>query len=271
MAPTMMAPTRMGRSGSPATRPAWPPRIHRLLLEDLTLSLKLGWRDFLAAPTQLFFLCLVYPALGFVMARAAAGGALLPLVWPLLAGFALVGPVLAVGLYEMSRRRELGFTVTWRDMLGVLRSPALGGVFLLGLSLVATFVVWIGVARWLYEALMGPAVPADFGAMLHGILNTSQGWALIVLGNLVGAVFALWVLAISLVSFPMMLDRDVTPGQAVQASLNAFRANPATLTLWGVIVGLMLFGGMALLGVGLAVALPVLGHATWHLYRRLVL
>jgi uncharacterized membrane protein len=247
------------------------PRINRVDLGDLALSLKRGWKDFLAAPTQLFFLCLVYPAFGFVLGRAAAGNALLPLVWPLLAGFALVGPILAIGLYEVSRRRELGFPATWRDMFGVLKSPAIGGIFLLGLSLVATFVVWIGVARWLYHAFMGPEAPLAFGGMISEVFHTPHGWMLILVGNLVGACFALWVLAASLVSFPMMLDREVSPGEAVQASLAAFRANPVTLTVWGVIVGVLIFGGMALLGVGLAVVLPVLGHATWHLYRRLVL
>lgn len=246
------------------------PQINRVELGDLTLSLRQGWNDFLAAPTQLFFLCLIYPAFGFVLGRAAAGNALVPLVWPLLAGFALVGPVVALGLYELSRRRELGFAVTWRDMFSVLRSPALGGIILLGLSLLATFVVWIGVARWLYDTIMGPEGPLAFGDMVREILRTREGWMLILVGNLVGACFALWVLAVSVVSFPMMLDRDATAGQAVQASFAAFRANPGVLTVWGVLVGVLLFAGMALLGVGLAVALPVLGHATWHLYRRLV-
>jgi uncharacterized membrane protein len=247
------------------------PHINHIGLGDLGLSLKRGWQDFLAAPTQIFFLCLVYPVFGFVISRAAAGNALLPLVWPMLAGFALVGPVTALGLYEMSRKRELGVPVTWRDMFGVLKSPAIVGIFLLGLSLVATFVVWILVARLLYQGFMGPGAPLAFGSMMNELFNTREGWMLILVGNLVGACFALWVLAVSVVSFPMMLDREVSPGQAVQTSMAAFRANPVTLTVWGVIVGVLLFAGMALIGVGLAVALPVLGHATWHLYRRLVL
>ena len=246
-------------------------QIRRIDLGDLAQSLKRGWDDFLAAPTQIFFLCLVYPAFGFVLASAAAENALLPLVWPALAGFALVGPVLAIGLYEISRRRELGLPAAWNDMFRVLRSPAVWGIFLLGLSLVATFVIWIGVARMLYMAFMGPVAPESLGAMMGGVLRTREGWMLLLVGNLVGACFALWVLMVSLVSFPMMLDRDVTPGHAIQASLAAFRANPVTLTLWGVIVGVLLFAGMAVLGVGLAVAMPVLGHATWHLYRRLVI
>ncbi len=246
------------------------PQIRRIHLGDLAVALRWGWEDFLAAPTQIFFLCLIYPIFGLVIGRAAAGSAMLPLVWPLLAGFALVGPVLALGIYELSRRRELGFAVTWRDMFGVLRSPAIGGILLMSLSLAATFVVWIGVARGLFHAFMGPELHTSFGDMIAEILHTRRGLGLISVGNLVGACFALWGLAVSLVSFPMMLDRHVTAGEAVYTSLVAFRANPVILTVWGVIVGVLLFTGMALLGVGLALVLPVLGHATWHLYRRLV-
>lgn len=246
------------------------PQVNRIGMGDLKLALKRGWYDFLASPTQLFFLCLIYPVLGFVIGSAAAGNALLPLVWPLLAGFALVGPVVALGLYEVSRLREHGYPAGWRDMFGVLKSPAIGGILLLGVSLFATLAVWLGVARWLYHAFMGPETPPAMDEMLAGILGTSQGWMLILVGNLVGAIFALWVLAVSVVSFPLMLDREVSAGTAVQTSMAAFRANPVTLTAWGAFVGVALMAGMALLGVGLAVVLPVLGHATWHLYRRLV-
>ncbi|TCH99597.1 DUF2189 domain-containing protein [Roseococcus sp. SYP-B2431] len=258
----------MARTAYAAPGAAAQPRINRIAPADLWLSLRQGWADFMAAPTQIFFLCLVYPVFGLVLARAAAGGALLPLVWPLLTGFALVGPVAALGLYEMSRRRELGFAVTWRDMFGVLRSPAVVGILLLGLALVAILVVWLGAARLLYHGLMGPEVPATIAALRDQLL-TREGLMLAVLGHLMGAGFALLVLAVSVVSFPMMLDREVSPGEAVQTSLAAFCANPFVLTLWGVVVAVLLFVGMATL-VGLAVALPVLGHATWHLYRRLV-
>ncbi|MDB5415544.1 MAG: hypothetical protein JWR10_3879 [Rubritepida sp.] len=247
------------------------PHINRIGVGDLWVSLRRGWTDFMATPTQLIFLCLIYPIVGFVLARAAAGSALLPLVYPLLAGFALVGPLAALGLYELSRRRELGDAVSWRDMFGVLRSPAIIGIAILGIALLAVFALWLGAARGLYNLIMGPDLPLGASALLSEVLHTSQGHLLIVVGNLVGAGFALLVLASTVVSFPMMLERDVTPGEAVQTSLVAFRRNPWVLTLWGVIVAVMLAVGMLLLFVGLAVVLPVLGHATWHLYRRLVL
>ncbi len=246
------------------------PLINRINVTDVTESLRLGWADFKKSPTQIVFLCLIYPIVGFVLGRAAAGGALLPLVYPLLAGFALIGPLAALGIYEMSRRQEQGLPVSWVNMFGVLHSPAIWSIAALAVGLVLIFLLWLTVARGLFHLVMGADLPAGFGEMLSQVLGTSQGMTLILLGNVIGAGFALAVLAMSVVSFPMLLDRDVTPAEAVRTSLAAFRANPVPLILWGVIVALTLAVGMALLFVGLAVALPVLGHATWHLYRRLV-
>lgn len=246
------------------------PQIRRIGFHDLTESLRLGWADFTAAPTQIIFLCLIYPVMGFILGSAAAGGAMLPLVYPLLAGFALVGPVAALGIYELSRRREMGLSASWTDMFGVLRSPAIFSIALLALGLLAIFALWLGTARGLYLVTMGSAPPAGPMAMLSEILGTSRGMALLILGNLAGAAFAVLVLATSVVSFPMLLDRDVTPAMAVETSWEAYRANRLVLTAWGVIVAVLLALGMALLFVGLAVVLPLLGHATWHLYRRLI-
>jgi len=246
------------------------PRINRISISDVTESLRLGWADFKNTPTQIVFLCLIYPIVGFVLGRAAAGGAMLPLVYPLLAGFALIGPLAALGIYELSRRKEQGLPVSWLNMFGVLRSPAILSIAALAVGLVVIFLLWLTVARGLFHLIMGPDLPAGFGEMLSQVFGTSQGLTLIVMGNVVGAGFALAVLAMTVVSFPMLLDRDVAPGEAVRTSLAAFRANVMPLLLWGVIVALTLAAGMALLFVGLAVALPVLGHATWHLYRRLV-
>ncbi|MBX9751467.1 MAG: DUF2189 domain-containing protein [Roseococcus sp.] len=245
-------------------------RIRRITVADLGAALRAGWADFTAAPTQIIFLCLIYPVLGFILGSAAAGSHLLPMVYPLLAGFALLGPLAALGIYELSRRREAGLSVGWADMFGVLRSPAILSIVALGVLLLGIFVLWLLSARGLYWATMGDAVPAGPQALWNEVLGTRQGLVLILLGNLVGAAFAVLVLALSIVSFPMLLDRDVTPGKAMRISLATFRANWAVLLVWGVIVAGLLAAGMALLFVGLAVVLPLLGHATWHLYRRLI-
>lgn len=245
-------------------------RIRRIGLADLSAALRLGWEDFRAAPTQIIFLCLIYPLVGFVLAGAASGGALLPLLYPLLAGFALMGPLAALGIYEISRRREAGLSVAWTDMFGVLRSPAILAIAMLGLGLLAIFGIWLVTARGLYLVTMGSAMPSGPAALLDQVLGTSRGVALILLGNVVGACFAILVLAASIVTFPMLLDRNVTAEEALRTSWAAFRANALVLLAWGAIIAALLALGMALLFVGLAVVLPVLGHASWHLYRRLV-
>lgn len=246
------------------------PAVRRIGLGDLWAVLAAGWADFMAIPTQLVFLGLIYPAVGLVAARAAAGGGVLPLLFPMIAGLALLGPVLAVGTYEISRQREAGLNPTWRSAFDVLRAPGLPGVVGLGVLLLAVFVVWIGVARAIYVGTVGAMAPASVGDLLQAVQDSPRGWALVVFGNLVGAGFAAVVLAVSAVSFPMLLDRAVTPTAAIGTSMRVVRANPAVMVAWGVLVAVILALGSLPLFVGLAVAMPVLGHATWHLYRRTV-
>ena len=109
-----------------------------------------------------------------------------------------------------------------------------------------------------------------YPVFIHDVLTTSHGWALIIAGNVIGFIFAAVVLSISVVSFPLLLDRDVGAAVAVQTSIRAVLANPLTMALWGLIVALALVIGSIPLFVGLAIVMPVLGHATWHLYRRVV-
>lgn len=257
---------RLGdHAGDPAA-----PVIRRIGVADIQAALAQGWRDFRETPTQLVFLAILYPILGLVLARATYNGSLMPLLWPLVSGFALLGPVAALGIYELSRRREQGRATSWSDALGVLRSPALPSILALGVLLLAIFVAWLGTARLLYDSLIGGLAPSSLAAFLRDILGTAGGWRLLLLGNALGAGFALLVLCLTVVSFPMLLDRNPGAGAAVLTSLRAVMANPGPMLLWGVIVGAMLILGSLPLFVGLAVALPVLGHATWHLYRRMV-
>ena len=254
--------TTQDRSAAPAVR--------RIGVEDLRIALSQGLEDFKANRTDVIFLCVLYPVVGLVLARLASGYGLLPLLFPLASGFALVGPVAAIGLNEMSRRREDGETVSWVDAFGVLRAPSIGAISLLALLLVGVFVLWLVAAQVIYVATLGPEAPASAAAFVHDVLGTMQGWALIAIGVGTGFLFAVLVLAISVVSFPLLLDRDVGIDTAIWASVRAVAVNPGVMALWGAIVVAALVLGSIPALVGLAVVMPVLGHATWHLYRRVI-
>ncbi len=246
------------------------PAVRKIAFHDLREALAEGYADFGAYRSDVIFLCVIYPAIGLVLGRVALGQTALPLVFPLATGFALVGPLAALGLYEMSRRREQGAAVSWATPFRVFRAPAFGPIALLGLILVAIFLLWLTAAAELYKATLGPAAPASLGAFAQALFTTPAGWTLIVVGIGVGFLFALLVLVISVVSFPLMLDRDVGLDTAIATSFRAVRANPGPSAAWGLIVAAALAVGSIPLFIGLIVVLPVLGHATWHLYRKLV-
>lgn len=246
------------------------PAIRRITVADLRDALKKGLEDFAAYRTDVIFLCLIYPIAGLVLARAAYGRDMMHLLFPLASGFALVGPFAAIGLYEMSRRREKGADITWRDAFGVLGSPSFAAILALGLVLMVIFLLWLLAAQAIYTVTLGPQPPASLGSLLHDALTTRAGWALIGVGVGVGFLFAVLVLAISVVSFPLLLDRKVGADTAMWTSVRAVVANPVPMAAWGLIVTAGLVIGAIPLFVGLAVVMPVLGHATWHLYRKVV-
>ena len=244
--------------------------IRKIGLADLKYALSHGLDDFLAMPSHAVFLCLIYPVIGLALARLAFGYNVLPMLFPIAAGFALVGPFAAIGLYEMSRRREAGLDVSWKHALDVFRSPSIGAILVLGLLLVAIFLVWVAVAQSIYVAYFGYKPAAAMSGFLEQVFTTPAGWGLIIVGNFVGFLFAVLALTLSVVSFPLLLDRDVGLYTAVATSVRAVLANPNTMAFWGLIVaGGLVLGSLPLL-LGLIFVMPVLGHATWHLYRKVV-
>ena len=246
------------------------PEVRHIRIDDLKEVLAKGFEDFGAYRTDVVFLCVIYPVIGLVLARFAFDADLIPLLFPLASGFALLGPVAAIGLYEMSRRREQGMKASWADAFGMVGAPAFGPILLLGLALFTIFLLWLLAAQIIYMATLGPEPPASLMAFLGDVFTTGAGWTMIILGMGVGFLFAVLVLAISVVSFPMLLDRDVGLGVAVSTSVRAVAANPIPMAAWGIIVAGGLVAGSIPAFLGLIFVMPVLGHATWHLYRRVV-
>ncbi|MFC7400386.1 DUF2189 domain-containing protein [Chelatococcus sp. GCM10030263] len=243
--------------------------ISRIGMRDLREALARGLDDFLSNRSDIIFVALIYPLAGIVLSQIAVGYSMLPIIFPLASGFALIGPFAATGLYEMSRRRERGETITWVEAFGVFRSPAFGSIVLLGVIVIAFFLLWLLTAMWIYDLTLGPDYPTSFSTFLHEVLTTPAGWALVAIGSGVGFIFALLALAATSISFPLLLDRNVGVMAAINASVRAFLRNPLPMLAWGAIVTLALILGSLPLLVGLVVVMPVLGHATWHLYRRI--
>ncbi|MBZ9852482.1 DUF2189 domain-containing protein [Mesorhizobium sp. CA13] len=246
------------------------PMVRHITTSDLWDALRLGAEDFWAKPSHYVFLCLIYPIVGLILTQWTSGSNAIQLVYPLMSGFALVGPFAALGLYEISRRRELGMNTNWRHALDVRHSPAVPSIAVIGIMLFVLFLLWLFTAQSIYTSLFGDQPPASIGAFVRDVLTTSKGWTLILLGNAAGFVFAVIVLATTVVAFPLLLDRDVGAVSAIETSVRAVTANPLQMALWGLTVAVLLVIGSIPLFVGLAVVMPILGHATWHLYRKVV-
>jgi uncharacterized membrane protein len=250
-------------------RPALP-AVRKIAMSDLKDALVKGMDDFKAFPTHVIFLSIIYPVVGLALARLTLSYDLLPLLYPLAAGFALIGPFAAVGLCELSRRRELGLEVSWKDAFGARLSPSIDGIIALGVLLLTVFALWIAIGAAIYIANFGYAPAASVPNFLRQVFTTPAGWTLIIAGNGVGFMFAVAVLTISIVSFPLLLDRNTGAVVAVLTSVRAVLKNPAVIAVWGLIVATLLVIGSLPLFIGLAVVMPVLGHSSWHLYRKLV-
>ena len=241
--------------------------VHPRELIDVLIK---GLSDFKAMPTHIIFLCLIYPVVIAIFARVYAGYEVLPLIFPLLAGYTLIGPLVATGMYELSRRREKGIDTSRKKAFHVLQRHATRSIGLLGILLTAIYLIWLYVALFIWDANFNNVSPSTIAEFASLVIFTAAGHNLILIGSSTGFAFAIVVLSLSVISFPMLMDRDVSISLAIKTSIIAVLKNPITMGIWGVIVVATLFLGALPLFVGLSVALPVLGHSTWQLYRKIV-
>jgi uncharacterized membrane protein len=246
------------------------PSVSAVTPRDLIDVLAKGVGDFRAMPTHIIFLGFIYPVVALVIAWATFKNDLLPLLYAMVTGFALIGPFAAIGIYGLSRRREEGLDAAWNHAFDLPGVQSFRAILALGFCLLAIFVVWIVAAQSIYVACFSDGSPESIGSLVQRVLTTEAGRRMILIGNFVGFLFAVATFAISVLSFPLLIDRNVSAIAAVSISIRSVLRNPLTMAMWGLIVaGVLLIGSLPLF-VGLAVAIPVLGHSTWHLYRKVV-
>jgi uncharacterized membrane protein len=256
--------------GTPAARTRTIP-VRKITDADLRLSLTHGLNDFLAMRGDIFFAGLIYTLIGIAAVVMTTNQPLMPFFFPVVAGVGLLGPVAAVGFYELAKRRESGNSDhNWSHFFDVLKRPSADDMGIVAGLLLLIFLGWLLAAGALYGLLFGFWTPTSVGGFLTAVLTTPKGWALIVLGAVVGAIFGAFVLALSVASLPLLVDRNVTASEALSASWRAANANRRLMFRWGLIVTGLLILGSAPLFVGLAFVLPWLGYSTWHLYTRLI-
>lgn len=254
-------------TGLPDNHGADLPAISRLTQTDLGAALAAGWADFKAAPIYGLFFAAVYAAGGLAIYFWFLGAGDPFWFIPVVAGFPLLAPFAAVGLYEVSRRREAGEPLSWGPVLGALRGQGDGQLPVMGVVVLIVFGFWVILARGIFAIFFAQS-GVGFDSVAH--VATLPGIAMLLVGGAVGAVMALALFAITAFSLPMLLHRPVDFVTAIITSVAAVNGNAAVMLRWAAIIAGLLFVAMIPAFLGLLVVLPVLGHATWHLYRRTV-
>lgn len=239
-----------------------------LTLRDLGAALLAGLKDMLAYPLFGLFFATFYVVGGLILFYGLTGVGEGWWIVPLLAGFPLLAPLTAVGLYEVSRRRELGEPVRWGPVLGVLFGRNHDQIWMMGALIFVAFAFWMGLAHGVFAIFLGSSgigASHDASTMISG-----EALTMLAVGGVMGGLYALGMFAITIISLPMLVDREVDFITAIITSLATFRNNKGVMFCWALIIAVALAIAMIPAFLGLFIVLPVLGHATWHLYRRTV-
>jgi len=238
-----------------------------LTVADLRAALAAGWRDFVDCPLYGLFFASIYVGAGLFLSYALAvqGSA----VWliPAAAGFPLLAPFTAVGLYEVSRRREAGLPMAWGTILGAMRGRGDEQIVCMGVIVFVAFGFWLMLAHGVFAVFMAES---GIGSESLAMFTTTPGLVMLLVGSVIGALVALAFYAITVISLPMLVDRDVDFLTAIIVSIGTIRSNRPIMLGWACFIAVALFVAMMPAFLGLLIVLPVLGHATWHLYRRAV-
>ena len=245
------------------------PQIRKLRRDELMLALQAGWNDFKREPKFGLFFGAIYAIGGWVIYLLASISGMHYFAYPLVSGFALIAPFVCAGVYEVSRLIERGEPLTWSNVLDAIRQCGLKDLGWMSLVSVFALIIWADFAVFVYLMFFGLKLlsPMELATM---IVTSWYGFSFFVVGNLLGAVIAFFVFSLTVVSFPLLLDRDVDFVTAMMTSMRAVKMNPIQMLAWAAGIALMMLFSFATLFLGLFMILPVVGHATWHLYRRVI-
>lgn len=246
------------------------PKVRDITGTDIAEALAAGLADFRAAPRFGLFFGGVYALGGLFLVWMTFYTGMGYLTYPLAAGFALLGPFVAVGCYEVSRRREVGAALDWRGVLGVVVDQSRRELGWMAFVTLFIFIMWMYQIRILLVLCLGLKSFVTVHEFVSVVTTTPEGFLFLAIGHVDGAVMSLVAFSLSVVSFPMLLDRDVDFITAMITSVKAVIANPKTMIVWAAIVTASMMAAILAGFLGLFLVLPILGHTTWHLYRRLV-
>lgn len=263
-------PAAMAEAAAPAVVRRSDPQVRSVTVRDIVEALAAGLRDFQAAPLYGLAFGALYAAGGMLIVFCAVAAGVGYLAYPLAAGFALLGPFVAVGLYEVSRRRESGEPLSWSAVLGTIWAQSHRELGWMAFVTLFVFVVWMYQVRLLIALMLGLRSFTSLQEFLVVISTTPEGWLFLIIGHAVGAALSLVLFSLTVVSFPLLLDRDVDCVTAMITSVRAVTTSPVPMIGWAAVIVLLLLVASLPGFLGLLVVLPVLGHATWHLYRRIV-
>lgn len=246
------------------------PQVRSIGRTDVVEAVAAGLRDFQAAPLYGLATGALFAGGGALIVLSLARFGMPWLAYPLAAGFAMLGPFAALALYDVSRRLEAGHPLSPAGVLAAVRGRR--EIAWMAFVTLFVFIMWMYQVRLLIALFLG--VSASFTSIegfLAAVLGTPQGLMFLAVGNVIGAALSLLLFSLTVVSFPLLLDRDVDFVTAMITSVRAVVANPRVMVVWAAVVTLTLIVSMVPMFIGLVVTLPVLGHATWHLYRRVVM
>ena len=246
------------------------PSVNAAKISDLTGALSLGWKDYCAAPKFGLFFGAVYMAAGIILVYFMAYLRVTWMAYPLVIGFSLIGPFVATGLYEVSRRLESSQPMTWRNILGVVWDQHRRELGWMAFVMLFVFWVWMYQIRTLVAVFFGSEGFATIEGFLEVVFTTSNGLLFLAVGHVVGAVLSIVLFTLTVVSVPLLLDREIDFVSAMITSIRAVAASPIVMIGWGLFVVVVVIVSSLPAFAGLLISLPVFGHATWHLYKKIV-